>query len=305
MTTAVRSARQPAATSRGPSSDPAPISHCPGAPAAWNHATISAIAASSTPALQTTPLSALECGPETHREAVAELRAPGDGRRRDPAQPLRLRGPARLGVGMRRGGRRVRLRLLGEPRRQLRRGLAGHVGLHPRAGRHQPLGDPEVVGAAAGDRPGEWNEPCAVQPSAVPPMPGSARRSRVLAAREQQLDHVAMPPPGGVVQRRPAHLARPSDPGAQIEQDLNGGRATLRGGLVDRLEGLAPQPLGPLGILAREPQRALAVAGEAEPDQLVDRPDLAARAHPASSSHRSSRPMRQARPYGRRLFASS
>ena len=64
MMTAVRSARQPAATSRGPRSEPAPISHCPGVPAAWNQATISAIAASSTPALQTTPLSALECGPE-------------------------------------------------------------------------------------------------------------------------------------------------------------------------------------------------------------------------------------------------
>ena len=126
--------------------------------------------------------------------------------------------------------------------------------------------------------PGEWNEPCAVQPSAVPPIPGSARRCRFAPRSSSSATTVAVAPPGGVVQRGPSHLTRQVDRDAEVEQEPGRLRAALRRGLVERLEELAPDALRPRRILARDPLRARAVTGEAEPDQLVDRPDLAPRA---------------------------
>ena len=124
--------------------------------------------------------------------------------------------------------------------------------------------------------PGEWKEPCAVEASGVAPW--SAARRRIRAAREQELDDVAVAPPRARVQRGAARCARPVDRQTELEQDLDGRGPALGRRLVQRLGELGPHPLGARGVGRREPLRALAVAGEAEADQLVDRADLAPRA---------------------------
>ena len=128
---------------------------------------------------------------------------------------------------------------------------------------------------------------------------------RIGAALEQQRDDVTVAPPGGVVQRRAAHLPREVDRDAEVEQQLDRERPALRRRLVERLEELGPDPLRALRVLGREPQRTVAVAREAEPDQLVDRADLAPRAQLREQLAEVGRPIRQASPYGVRSFCRS
>ena len=125
--------------------------------------------------------------------------------------------------------------------------------------------------------PGEWKEPCAVQAerrgAVVGVAPSGPRRARAGAGRRRR-GPTTLRWCSGV----PPRSSRPVDRNAQLEQDLDGCGPALGRRLVQRLGELRPHPLGARGVGRREPLRALAVAGEAEPDQLVDRPDLAPRA---------------------------
>ena len=152
--------------------------------------------------------------------------------------------------------------------------------------------------------PGEWNEPCAVQPSGVPPMPGSAtavasapRASS--AATTSPCPHQApwcsgVPP---ICPGRPTGTpssSRSSTPRAAPPPPPGGAPRRTRCGALHALR-----------VRGRQAQRAVAVAGEAEPDQLVDRADLAARAELGEHLAVSGRPIRHASPYGVRSFCSS
>ena len=123
---------------------------------------------------------------------------------------------------------------------------------------------------------------------------GLARRVR--AAGEQRRDDVAVAPPRGVVQRRAAALARAADRDAELEQDLHRLAPALGRRLVQRLGELGPHALGPRGVSRRQLERPVAVAGEREPDQLVDRPDLAPRAELGQQLADVGRPIRHASP---------
>ena len=154
-----------------------------------------------------------------------------------------------------------------------------HLRLDLRAGGHEQLGDPEVVGAAAGDRAGgvegAVRGPAERRAADARARRGGAgpRRASSSSATTSPWPHQAawcsgVPPiwPGRSIgtprsSRISAAAARPS---------AAAWWSASKNSLADAL--------GPLRILAREPLRARAVAGEAEPDQLVDRPDLAPRA---------------------------
>jgi hypothetical protein len=214
------------------------------------------------------PVLAVRLGAGAHREAVADL---------DPVarQRREVRGVRRvLELGVVR-----QLRLGGlhfEPRGQFGRGLVDHLRLDRGAGLHQPLRDPLVVGAATRHRPGGVERAVGGPHQRRGAAVGLARRVRT--AGEQRGDDVAVAPPRGVVQRRAAALAGAVDRDAELEQDLDRLAPALGRRLVQRVGELGPDALGALRVLRGELQRPVAVAGAGEPDQLVDRPDLAPRA---------------------------
>ena len=236
--------RQPAATSCGPSSEPASISHWRGRPAAWNQAMISAIAASSTPALQTTPLSPLEWS-RAHREPVAELahlarratprraaatpparpsRAPDVGWRPPPARPLRRAPPATPPAP-------------GRPRVPCPA---------PRMRRSPPAARRSGGGRCRRRRSGRGSGRSRARSSRAPCRRSRARRA---AAGPRRARAAARRRRRGPTTRRGAaacrHLARQVDPDAEVEQDPDRVRAALRGRLVERLEVLAPHAARP------------------------------------------------------------
>ena len=176
--------------------------------------------------------------------------------------------------------RRVCLgRLHLEPLGQLGRGLVDHVRLDLGAGLHQPLRDPDG-GRCRRPRSGRGSGTSRARSSrarcrrcpARPPRRGSAPRASSAATTSPCPHHAAwcsgVPPicPGRSIgtpsSSRISTAARRPSAAAWCSASANSVR----------------MPLDAVGVRGRQPQRAVAVAGEAEADQLVDRADLAARA---------------------------